>query len=329
MAAHKSIESLTQCTLKDSMSCVGVGLHSGKKVNITLRPAEADAGINFIRKDVQPGTGFIAARWYNVTDTDLATTIMNEHGVTLSTIEHLVAALRGCGVDNALIEVDGPEVPIMDGSALPFIRMIQTTGIVQQDSPRNVIWIHRPIEYRNGDKYAILSPENKTRYTVQIEFDNPLIGTQVSSFDYNDDDFNNFIAPARTFGFVEEIPAMERLGLIKGGSLSNAVLLDGENVMNKDGLRFRDEFVRHKILDCIGDFGLLGVRVLGHFYAKKPGHELNKQFIRTLFSRRDAWSYITLEDYYKLIGEHADSGVRRAEQERYLAVRSKLKTQLN
>lgn len=329
MATHNIKESLTQCTVKDSISCMGVGLHTGKKVKLTLKPAEAGTGINFIRTDVHPGTGFIAARWYNVTDTDLATTLMNEHGVTLSTIEHLVAALRGCGVDNALIEVNGPEVPIMDGSALPFIRMIQTTGVVEQDSPRHVIWIHRPIEYRNGDKYAILSPENKTRFTVHIEFDNPLIGTQVSSFDYTNDDFNNFIAPARTFGFLDQIPALERLGLIKGGSLSNAVLLDGENVMNKDGLRFRDEFVRHKILDCIGDFGLLGVRVLGHFYAKKPGHELNKQFIRTLFSRRDAWSYITLEDYYKLIGEHQDIGTRRAEQEHYLTQEVRVKKHLN
>jgi len=325
MVSQTVQQSLTQCTLKESVSCVGVGLHTGKKVTLTLKPSDADAGINFIRKDVQPGTGLIAARWYNVTETELSTTISNEYGVSLRTIEHLVAALRGCGIDNALIEVDGPEVPIMDGSALPFIRLIQTIGVVQQNAPRNVIWIHRPIEYRNGDKYAILSPENKTRYTVHIEFDNPLIGIQVSSFDYNDDNFSNYIAPARTFGFLEEIPTLERLGLIKGGSLANAVLVDGEHVMNKEGLRFKDEFVRHKILDCIGDFGLIGIRILGHFYARKPGHELNHQLIRTLFARRDAWSYITLEDYYKLIGTHPDMGVRKREQEYIMENQSQAK----
>lgn len=314
MASQKVNDSLTQCTLKDSITFVGVGIHTGKKVIITLKPANADTGINFIRKDVRPGTGFIAARWYNVTGTELGTTIGNEHGITVRTIEHLVAALRGCGIDNALVEIDGPEIPIMDGSALPFIRVIRNTGFVQQSSPRNVIWIHRPIEYRNGDRYAILTPENKTRYTVHIEYDNPLIGTQISTFDYNDDDFSQYIAPARTFGFIEQIPKLKKLGLIKGGSLSNAILVDGEHVLNKDGLRFEDEFVRHKILDCIGDFGLLGIRVLGHFYAKKPGHELNNQFIRTLFNRRDAWSYITLEDYYRLIGIHPDMGVRKMEQ---------------
>ena len=303
-------DSLAQCTLKQAVSFVGIGLHTGKKASLTLRPAATDAGINFIRKDVKPGTGFVSARWYNVINTELGTTIANEYGVSVNTIEHLVAALRGCNIDNVLVEIDGPEIPIMDGSARPFIDLIQEAGIVEQLSPRYVIWVHRPVEYRNGDKYALLMPDAKTRYTVQIEFPSSLIGTQVSSFNYNDDDFMNFIAPARSFGFLDDIPMMKRQGLIKGGSLENAILVDGDEVVNKEGLRFRDEFVRHKLLDCIGDFGLVGVRVLGHFYASKPGHQLNNQFIRTLFSRRDAWSYISLTEYHKLIGNMPDRGPR-------------------
>lgn len=310
MASQTVYTSLNQHTLQDSITCVGIGLHTGRNVSITIKPAAADTGINFVRKDVRPGTGYIGGHWYNVVDTTMGTTLCNEHGVILHTVEHLVAALRGCGVDNALVEVDGPEIPIMDGSALPFVQTISHTGTVSQGSPRNIIWVNRPIEYRNGDKYAILMPENRTRYTVHIEFDNPLIGTQVSSFDFNSDDFKQYIAPARTFGFIEQIPELERRGLIKGGSLANAILVDGEHVRNKDGLRFEDEFVRHKILDCIGDFGLIGIPILGHFYAKKPGHELNKEFIRTLFTHRDAWSYISVEEYYRLIGVQPGVGIR-------------------
>lgn len=306
MNTEKFYESLNQRTLKSTITCVGIGLHTGKNVSMVIKPADANSGFNFVRKDVKSGTGFIAGRWYNVSGTEMGTTIRNSNGIVLHTVEHVLAALRGCGVDNALIEVEGPEIPIMDGSALPFIQMIEQAGTTSQDVPRNLIWIHRPIEYRNGDKYAIVMPENKTRITVQIEFDNPLIGTQASSFDFDYDNFKKYIAPARTFGFIEQIPQLERLGLIKGGSLSNAILVDGNQVLNKDGLRFEDEFVRHKILDCIGDFGLLGIQIHGHYFTKKPGHEINQQFIRTLFNRRDAWSYITVEEYYKLIGVYPD-----------------------
>jgi UDP-3-O-[3-hydroxymyristoyl] N-acetylglucosamine deacetylase len=304
-----------QHTINESITFIGVGLHTGKNVTAVIKPAGENSGINFIRKDVGYGRGFIAGKWYKVTDTAMSTTISNEHGVSLHTVEHLIAALRGCGVDNALVEIDGPEVPIMDGSAAPFVQTIQKIGLLQQNAPRNIIWIHRPIEYRNGDKYAIMMPENRSRFTVQIEFDNELIGTQVSSFDLTNENIK-YISAARTFGFVDQIPELEGRGLIKGGSLSNSVLVDGRRVLNQEGLRYKDEFVRHKILDCIGDFGLIGLQIFGHYYAKKPGHEINHQFIRTLFNRRDAWSYITVEDYHRLLGQHPAMGKRREEQDR-------------
>ena len=313
MASTESYNTYKQHTVQAPITFVGIGLHSGRNVSAVIRPAAENSGINFIRKDVHGGRGYIAGKWYKVIETTMSTTIGNEYGISIQTVEHLIAALRGCGVDNALVEVDGPEIPIMDGSAAPFMETILNTGLQEQSAPRNLIWVHRPIEYRNGDKYAILMPENRTRYTVEIEFDNKLIGTQVSSFEMTTEGFK-YIAPARTFGFLEQLPALKRQGLIKGGTLSNAILLDGENVLNKDGLRFKDEFVRHKVLDCIGDFGLIGIQVLGHYYAKKPGHETNYQFIRSLFNRRDAWSYITVEDFERLTGLHPDMGRRRREQ---------------
>ena len=313
MAWAEYYDTYKQHTIEDSITFVGIGLHTGRNVSIIIRPSGENSGINFIRKDVKGGRSFIAGKWYKVSDTTMSTSLSNEYGISVNTVEHLVAALRGCGVDNALIEVDGPEIPIMDGSAAPFVDTILKIGLKEQSAPRNLIWVHRPIEYRNGDKYAIMMPENRTRYTVEIEFANELIGTQVSSFDMTNDSIKD-IAPARTFGFMEQLPQLERQGLIKGGSLSNAVLIDGENVLNKDGLRFKDEFVRHKVLDCIGDFGLIGLQILGHYYAKRPGHETNHQFIRTLFNRRDAWSYITVEDYHRLLGIHPDMGKRRKAQ---------------
>lgn len=314
MVSANKLDTFKQHTIQDSITFLGIGLHTGKNVSAVIRPAGENSGINFMRKDISQGRGFISGKWYKVTDTTMSTTISNEYGVSLQTVEHLIAAIRSCGIDNALIEVDGPEIPIMDGSAAPFVETIQKIGLREQNAARNIIWIHRPIEYRNGDKYAIMMPENRSRFTVQIEFDNDLIGTQVSSFDLSADNIK-YIAPARTFGFMDQIPALERQGLIKGGSLSNAILVDGKNVLNKDGLRFKDEFVRHKILDCIGDFGLVGLQIVGHYYARQPGHEMNHQFLRTLFNRRDAWSYITVEDYYRLLGTHPDMGRRLAEQE--------------
>ncbi len=294
--------SLTQQTINNTVNCIGIGLHSGKNVSMVIHPAETNSGINFIRKDVTPGQGFIPGRWYNVVNTKMSTTIGNEYGVTLQTVEHLLAALRGCGIDNALIEVDGPEIPIMDGSAAPFVDVLLNAGIKDQKEDRNIIWIQRPIEYRNGDKYAILMPGSSSKFTAEIQFDNTVIGTNVWSFDLTHDDFKNTMSCARTFGFADEINSLIEVGLIKGGSLSNAIIVDGKEIINEEGLRFKNEFVRHKVLDCIGDFALLGYQILGSYFARKPGHELNHQFIKALIDNRSAWSYITLREYNNMFG---------------------------
>jgi len=302
MAIKINTNSLNQQTLSKPVHCVGIGLHTGQKVSIIIQPAEENTGINFIRKDSTPGQGFITGRWYNVTDTRMSTTIGNEYGVTIQTIEHLMAALRGCGIDNALIEVDGPEIPIMDGSSAPFVEIITSAGIKELDEDRNIIWIQRPIEYKNGEKYAILMPDTDSKFTAEIHFDNTLIGTQMYSYSLSHDAFSKSISRARTFGFANEINALCELGLIKGGSLSNAIVVDDDEILNNEGLRYSDEFVRHKILDCVGDFALVGHQVVGHYFAKKPGHELNNQFIKTLFDNRSAWSYITVREYNKMFG---------------------------
>jgi UDP-3-O-[3-hydroxymyristoyl] N-acetylglucosamine deacetylase len=313
MKEQQFYDSLSQHTINRSISLIGVGLHSGAKASIVIKPADENVGIYFIRKDVAAGTGLIPARWYNVSQTDYCTTLSNEHGVSVSTIEHLMAALRACGVDNAIIEVEGPEVPIMDGSAAPFFDLIKNTGIRKQAAPRNVIWIHRPIEYREGDNYVIVMPESRSRITAQIEFENTLIETQAVTFDLLNDDFST-IADCRTFGFAKDIPMLKSLGLIKGATLSNSVLVDGQQIVNEEGLRHKDEFVKHKVLDCVGDLALVGYPILGHYYAKRPGHRVNHQFLKKLFNHRDAWSYITLEEYYRLFGIYPDIGEARAKQ---------------
>ena len=295
--------STTQRTLKQPITYVGIGLHTGKKVSMIVRPATDGQGINFHRKDVPGGTGFIPARWYNVVETRMSTVLGNEHGVTISTVEHLLAALRGCGVDNAFIEIDGPEVPIMDGSAGPFVSLIERIGTVSQDVVRHAIWIHQPIEVRSHDKFAIMMPSEAQRITVSIDFENPVVGSQTLSVELVNEAFVKSVARARTFGFANELAMLQKTGLIQGGSLNNAVLVDGERIVNEEGLRFKDEFVRHKILDCYGDLSLAGAPILGHYYAHKPGHELNAMFLQKLFDSYSAWSYISIDEYSRLMGQ--------------------------
>jgi len=298
--AHKN--RVNQKTLKQSITYVGVGLHSGKNVSMTVHPGEVDSGIHFLRKDVPAGEGLIAARWYNVVDTSLSTAIGNEYGNRVDTVEHLMAALRGCGVDNAMIELDGPEVPIMDGSSHPFVSMIERIGTVDQDSSRHAIWIQRPIEVREGDKYAILMPSNTSRITVEIDFESSAIGSQTMSVELVNEAFHHQVARARTFGFSQQIEALREKGLALGGSLRNAILVDGDRIVNEEGLRYDDEFVRHKILDSLGDLALAGVPILGHYFGRKPGHELNSRLMNKLFDERGSWSYTTVEDFETLMG---------------------------
>jgi UDP-3-O-[3-hydroxymyristoyl] N-acetylglucosamine deacetylase len=293
---------VNQKTLKQSITYVGVGLHCGKNVSMTVHPGEVDSGIHFLRKDVTAGEGLISARWYNVVDTRLSTAIGNEYGNRVDTIEHLMAALRGCGVDNAMIELDGPEVPIMDGSSHPFVSMIERIGTVDQESVRHAIWIQRPIEVRDGDKYAILMPSNTSRITVEIDFESAAIGSQTMSVELVNEAFHHQVSRARTFGFAQQIEALRERGLALGGSLRNAVLVDGDRIVNEEGLRYEDEFVRHKILDSLGDLALAGVPILGHYFGRKPGHELNSRLMNKLFEERGSWSYTTVDDFETLMG---------------------------
>lgn len=297
---------VSQKTLKAAIPYVGIGLHTGVKVSMVVKPAAVNSGINFIRKDVPSGEGMIAAHWYNVVDTQMSTMIGNEYKHTINTVEHLMAAFRGCGIDNAIVEIDGPEVPIMDGSSAPFVATIEHVGTVSQSIQRHAIWIHRPVEVRDGDKFAILMPSNTPRITAEIAFDNPAIGTQTYSVELINEAFHNQVSRARTFGFKHQIDDLQKRGLIKGGSLHNAILVDGDRIINKEGLRYDDEFVRHKILDCLGDLALAGVPILGHYYARKPGHELNNALMHKLFDERGAWSYTTVDDFEALMGIKID-----------------------
>ena len=293
---------ITQRTLKETIAYVGIGLHTGQKVSMKVQPADVNTGINFIRKDAEPGTKLIPARWYNVRESTLRTILGNNHNVTIMTTEHLLAAFVGCGIDNALVEIDGPEVPIMDGSSQPFVSMIEKIGTIEQYEPRHAIWVQRPIEIRDGDKFAIMMPSEVPRITVSIDFENTVIGNQTLSVELVNEAFRNNIAKARSFGFANQVEMLKKKGLARGGSLQNAILVDGDRIVNEDGLRYKDEFVRHKILDSLGDLSLAGVPILGHYYAYKPGHELNTKFVRKLFEESSSWSYLTVNEYNALTG---------------------------
>jgi len=313
-------QSVKQRTLTQAISYVGVGLHTGEKVKMVLMPAKENTGINFIRTDVNEADNVIPARWYNVTDTTLSTVISNADNISVGTIEHLLAALLGCGVDNATIEISGPEVPIMDGSAEPFVSVIEKVGTIDQPANRKALWIHRPIEVRDGDKYSILMPSNTSRITVEIDFQASAIGSQTHSVTLVNEAFRHDIARARTFGFANDLQKLKNLGLAKGGSLKNAVLVDGDRIVNEEGLRYKNEFVRHKILDVMGDFALVGVPVIGHLYARKPGHKLNNMLIKQMIKFPDTWSYVDIDDFNALTNANSknatkdDKNLRRPKQ---------------
>lgn len=293
MIYSKLANGTLQCTTNEVIHYVGIGLHSGHKVTMTLYPAAPNTGICFLRRDVEPEHMLIRASWKNVVDTRLCTVLGNEHGVTVSTVEHLLAALRSCGVDNLLIEINGDEVPILDGSCAPLVEMITRAGIVSQRLPRFGIWIERPIEVRQGEHYAVLAPSEVPGITVDIEFANAAIGSQCASVDLIDQVFETEIAPARTFGFADELEQLREQGLALGGSIRNAILLDDDRIVNEEGLRFADEFARHKILDCLGDLALAEAPIFGQLYARKPGHRLNNALLREMFAHADAWSRLT------------------------------------
>jgi len=290
-AGRAGVRFVQQRTLKNRISCQGVGLHSGKPVQLELRPGPVGSGIVFRRTDVDADKASIPASWDNVVDTRLCSTLGNEFDVRVSTVEHLMAALSGCGVDNALIEIDGPEVPIMDGSSGPFVDMIETIGLVEQAEPRRIIRILKSIEVRIGDAKAVLKPADRCSLDVEIDFKGTAVEEQSLNVGLVNGVFRKELASARTFGFLHEVEAMQAAGLARGGSLENAIVVDGGKIVNEGGLRFDDEFVRHKILDAVGDLYLAGALIVGSFSAARCGHAINNMLLRALFADKDAWCY--------------------------------------
>ena len=283
-----------QQTISRPVSCSGIGVHSGKQVNLTLHPAPLNHGIKFRRIDL-PDYPVVAARFNKVVDTSLAT-VIGDDGFIVSTIEHLMAAFAGLGIDNALVDVDSHEMPIMDGSAGPFAEMLMTAGIECQDGPRCFFIINKPIELEEDGKFVGIYPSDDFRVSCTITFDHPLIQTQTLSAVITPDYFLKEIACARTFGFLHEVELMKKYGLGQGGTLDNAVVIDHERVLNEGGLRFQDEFVRHKLLDCIGDFSLLGLPIRGHIVAKRSGHGFHHTFLEKFFLEKNSWQTCTLND---------------------------------
>jgi UDP-3-O-[3-hydroxymyristoyl] N-acetylglucosamine deacetylase len=281
----------SQRTLAQPAGCCGIGLHSGLIVNLELRPLPPSSGIVFQRVDL-PGRPAIAAAVRNVTSTVYATTL-ESRGVRIGTVEHLLAALAGLGVDNALIQVDAAEVPIMDGSALPFLDLVRNAGIAEQEHVQPHLRILRPVEIVEDRRAAGLYPGDALDVTCRISFDHPLIGEQRGSYRHDERDFARGIGPARTFGLKRDVEVLLEHGMARGGSPDNALVLTEDAVLNEGGLRFQDEFVRHKILDCLGDLALLGYPVLGHFVGIRSGHELHARLMRRLLADTGAWQLLT------------------------------------
>lgn len=276
-----------QRTLARPVSCSGVGVHSGKNVKLTIKPAPMNHGIKFIRTDLPDRPG-IAANFTMVVDTSMATVIGYE-GFIVSTIEHLMASFAGLSIDNAIIEINDYEMPIMDGSAAPFTALIKSAGIMTQLAPRFFFVIKEPIELKENGKSVCAYPSSKFKITYTIDYDHPLIKNQCYSLTVTDEKFTQEISKARTFGFLDEYEYLKRYGLASGVSLDNVVVVSKEGIVNESGLRYENEFVRHKILDCIGDFSLLGMPLLGHLVIEKSGHAFNHAFLKKFFSQTSAW----------------------------------------
>ncbi len=285
-----------QRTLKNPIPCRGVALHSGGECAMTVRPAGPDHGIVFKRTDVTDRDCLVPARWDRVSSTTLCTTISNQDGVEVATIEHFMAALAGCGIDNALIEIDGPEVPIMDGSSAPFVMLFECAGSVEQQVPRRALRVLKPVSVSDGECGVTALPAPDFSVDFEIDFASPAISERSLDIRLVNGTFNETISRARTFGFMKDIDRLRAAGFALGGSLDNAVVVDGDRVLNEGGLRFDDEFVRHKILDCVGDLYLAGGPMLARVVAHKSGHGFNNKLLRALFADESAWEWTTLDE---------------------------------
>ena len=289
---------LKQRTIASSITATGVGLHSGRKIKLKITPGQPDKGIVFIRKDISDTP--VSASLSNVHDTRLSTTI-SCGASSISTVEHLLSAFAGLGIDNAVIELDGPEVPIMDGSSRPFVFLIQSAGIIEQNHPKRFIKITKDIEVKQNEKWAKIEPYNGFKVSFAIDFDHPSFPkeTQQSIIDFSTVSYLSQVSRARTFGFTKDIEKLRKNNLALGGSVNNAIVIDDYKIVNEDGLRYKDEFVKHKILDAIGDLYLLGHSLIGSFSAFKSGHHLNNLLLRELINNKSAWEEVIIEDESK------------------------------
>lgn len=287
---------IRQRTLKNTIRATGIGLHTGKKVYLTLSPAPIDTGVVFRRVDTHPPV-VIPSHPLNVEDTRLATTLSKD-GVRVSTVEHLMAAFAGLGIDNCFVDLSSDEVPIMDGSAAPFVFLIQSAGILEQGAAKKFIRIKKPVEVRDGDKWARFEPFNGFKVAFTIDFDHPVFADQSKSaeMDFSSASFVREISRARTFGFMRDIEELRKRDLARGGSLDNAIVIDDYRVLNTDGLRYKNEFVRHKMLDAIGDLYLLGHSLIGAFSGYKSGHALNNALLREMLQQTSSWEEVVYED---------------------------------
>lgn len=287
---------IKQRTLKNLIRATGVGVHTGKKIFLTLRPAPANTGIVFRRVDLDPAVE-IAAKTENIGDTTLSSCLV--HGkVRISTIEHLMSAFAGLSIDNAYVDVSAPEVPIMDGSAGPFVFLIQSAGIEEQNAPKKFIRIKRKIKVKQGDKWAMVTPFEGFKVTFTIDFDHPVFHERckTATIDFAVTSFVKEVSRARTFGFLSDFEALQAANLALGCSLDNVIAIDDFRIVNEDGLRYEDEFVKHKILDAMGDLYLLGSNIIGAFSGYKSGHALNNMLLKTLLATEDAWEVVTFKD---------------------------------
>nr|WP_218058386.1 UDP-3-O-acyl-N-acetylglucosamine deacetylase [Gilliamella apicola] len=288
---------MKQRTLKKTIQATGVGLHTGKKVTLTLRPAPENTGVIYRRTDLNPYVDF-PVDVKSVRDTMLCTCLVNEDNVRISTVEHINSALAGLGIDNIIIEVNAPEIPIMDGSASPFVYLLLDAGITEQNALKKFIRVKETVRVENGDKWAEVRPYSGFRLDFTIDFRHPAIdnSSQRYQLDFSSESFIRQISRARTFGFMRDIEALQSKGLCLGGSLDCAIVVDDYKVLNEDGLRFEDEFVRHKMLDTIGDLYMSGHNMIGEVVCYKSGHALNNQLLQALLAKQDAWEYVTFDE---------------------------------
>lgn len=289
-----SVSAYHQHTVSGPVIFAGVGVHSGSHVRVVVRPAAADAGVTFIRTDIKDGDNAIRVSPEAVTQTRLGTVIANADGASVSTIEHLMAALSALAIDNAVVELDGPEVPILDGSAEPFVQVLDRAGRRRQEAPRRFIEVLEPVEVVDGDKRAALLPSDSFELAFEIVFDSAAVGRQVIDLQVNEQTFRDELADARTFGFLKDVEALRAAGLGRGASMENAVVIDGDRVLNPEGLRRPDEFVRHKAQDAVGDLFVLGAPLLARFEGRFAGHAMNNLLVRELMARPRAWRVRTL-----------------------------------